>query len=42
MLNLGRNVLTWQNVNGKITVKYTDVWTEKDIWSRQFDSTAKA
>lgn len=42
MLNLGRNVLTWQSVNGKITVKYTDVWKEKEIWSRQFEGTAKA
>jgi len=44
---LGRNILTWQAVNGKVKITLVDTCGDdhgkksKEVWSREFDMTAK-
>ena len=41
MTTVGRHVLSWQVEEGKANLRFSDPWTDKVLWQRQFDHDAK-
>ncbi|HZZ73820.1 MAG TPA: PQQ-binding-like beta-propeller repeat protein [Pirellulales bacterium] len=38
---IGRKILTWNNVGGKINLLLRDPWENKDVWTKEFASDSK-